>query len=179
MHRHRLIFFVEKRKRQHAKAGTGGARWADAIAVATVMGMLVAATSMLVANRVLPDDLPQRGDWEKAVFWGAWVLSFLHAGWRSAPVALARLSPAWREQCWAVAALACTAVALNWLSTGDHLLKTLAARYWPVAGFDLALLVAAALAATAALSLGRRERAALPSADRDRLTPDPRETASA
>ena len=29
-----FIFFVEKRKRQHAKAGTGGARWADAVAVA-------------------------------------------------------------------------------------------------------------------------------------------------
>ena len=176
-----FIFFVEKRKRQHAKAGSGGARWADAVAVATVMGMLVAATSMLVANRLLPDDLPQRGDWEKAVFWGAWVLSFLHAGWRSAPVALARLSPVWREQCWVVAALACAAVALNWLSTGDHLLKTLGERYWPVAGFDLALLVTAALAAAAAVALGRRERAAieLPTADRDGLTPDARETASA
>ncbi len=176
-----FIFFVEKRKRQHAKAGVGGARWADAMAVAAVMGMLVAALSMLVANRVLPDELPQRGDWEKAVFWGAWVLSFVHAGWRSAPVRMARLSPAWREQCWVVAALACAAVALNWLTTGDHLLKTLAARYWPVAGFDLALLVTATLALLAAVALGRRERAviALPSADRDSLTPDARETASA
>lgn len=154
-----FIFFVEKRKRQHAKAGVGGARWADAMAVATVMGMLVAALSMLVANRLLPDDLGQRGDWEKAVFWGAWALSFLHAAWRSAPVRQARLSPAWREQCWVVAALACAAVLLNWVSTGDHLLKTLAAAYWPVAGFDLALLVAGALAAASAVALGRRERA--------------------
>jgi hypothetical protein len=78
-----------------------------------------------------------------------------------------------------VAALACAAVVLNWLSTGDHLLTTLGERYWPVAGFDLALLLTAALAAVAAVALGRRERAALPSADRDRLTPDGRETASA
>ncbi len=176
-----FVFFVEKRKRQHAKAGVGGARWADAMAVATVLGMLVAALAMLVANRVLPDELPRRDDWEKAAFWGAWVLCFAHAAWRSAPVRQARLSPAWREQCWAVTALAGAAVALNWLSTGDHLLKTLAARYWPVAGFDLALLVVAALAAAAAVSLGRREHAGLAPAHADGapLAPDARETASA
>lgn len=154
-----FLFFVEKRKRQHAKAGLGGARWVDAMAVATVVGMVVATTAMLAANRALPPELPQRGQWEMRVFWGMWLLCVAHAAWRSAPVAEARLSPAWREQCQAVALLSVTAVLLNWTSTGDHLLKTLAEPYWPVAGVDLALLVAGTLAMVAARALRRRERA--------------------
>lgn len=164
-----FIFFVEKRKRQHAKAGTGGARWADAMAVATVTGTLVATLAMLVANRALPVDLALRGDWEKAIFWSAWVLAFAHATLRSAPMLGARMSAAWHEQCGAVAALAFTAVLLNWITTGDHLLKTLAERYWPVAGLDLALLVVGAVAAGTAVKLRRRRGASLvaPSAVND------------
>lgn len=157
-----FVFFVEKRKRQHAKAGLGGARWADAMAVATLMGMLVATTAMLVANRALPADLPARADWEKAAFWGSWVLSFLHAAWRSAPVRDARIAPAWIEQCWVVCALAVTAVVLNAITTGDHLLVTIPRGEWPVAGLDLALLVSAALAAIAARTLSRRSAAVAP-----------------
>lgn len=153
-----FIFFVEKRKRQHAKAGGSGIRWVDAMATTTVTGMLIATATMLVANRLLPDQLPQRGDWEQRVFWLAWFLAFLHAGWRSAPVAQARISPAWREQCYALAALCVAAPTLNWVTTGDHPLKTIAEGYWPVAGLDLVLLLAAALAATAARRLRRNER---------------------
>lgn len=153
-----FIFFVEKRKRHHAKQGVAGARWVDSLAVTTVTGMLIAALAMLAANRLLPADLPHRGDWEKNVFWGAWALAFLHAWWRSAPVLQARIAPAWREQCWLVAALAVAAVVLNAVTTGDHLFKT-AGAYWPVAGMDLALLACAALALVAARRVRRREQA--------------------
>lgn len=172
-----FIFFVEKRKRQHAKAGTGGARWADAVAVATVTGMLVATLAILVANRLLPAEMAQRGDWEKASFWGAWVIAAAHALWRSAPVRDARLSPAWAEQCGAIAALAFAAVALNWITTGDHLVKTLGERFWPVAGLDLALLVAGAIAAMAAVALRRRAGVAV--AETGAAAPDDAETANA
>jgi uncharacterized iron-regulated membrane protein len=172
-----FIFFVEKRKRQHAKAGTGGARWADAVAVATVTGMLVATLAILVANRLLPPEMAQRGDWEKASFWGAWVIAAVHALWRSAPVRDARLSPAWAEQCGAIAALAFAAVALNWITTGDHLVKTLGERFWPVAGLDLALLVAGAIAAMAAVALRRRAGVAV--AETGAAAPDDAETANA
>ena len=153
-----FLFFVEKRKRQHARAGAAGARWADAMAVATVTGMLVATLALLVANRLLPGTLADRNDWEQRAFWAAWLLAFIHAAWRSAPVRLALPSPAWREQCVAVAALAVAAVALNAATTGDHLLRTLAQPYWPVAGVDLALLAVAACAALAARQLAHRER---------------------
>jgi uncharacterized iron-regulated membrane protein len=152
-----FIFFVEKRKAQHAKAGIAGARWADALAVATVTGMLLAALAILVANRALPADLPHRGSWEEAMFWSTWLVALLHAFWRTAPMLQARIAPAWREQCWAIAVLAVAALLLNWASTGDHLLKTIGAGYWPVAGLDLSLLVTAALAVLAARTLRRRE----------------------
>ena len=112
---------------------------------------------MLVGNRLLPVDMPNRGFWEESVFWLAWLAALVHAAIRSAPVEKARISPAWREQCWAIAALAVSAVVLNWITTGDHLLKTIGEGYWPVAGLDLTLLVTAAIAAFAARHLRLRE----------------------
>ncbi|MDX5410677.1 MAG: PepSY domain-containing protein [Thauera sp.] len=154
-----FVFFVEKRKKRHAEAGSQGSRIVDALAVTTVTGMVIAAIGMLVANRLLPADLAGKGDWEKLAFWGFWIVAMLHALLRSAPVAQARMNPAWREQCWAIAALGVLAVALNWITTGDHLAKTMFADpYWAVAGVDLSLLVTAGVAAWAARRLARRER---------------------
>jgi uncharacterized iron-regulated membrane protein len=151
-----FLFFVEKRKRQHAKSGSQGSRLVDALATTVITGMLVATTAMLVANRVLPAELVGKGDWEKIAFWAAWLLALSHALWRSAPVAYGKISPAWREQCWFIAGLAIAAAALNWVTTGDHLGRTLFA-YWPVAGVDLSLLVCAAVSVSVARKLRRRE----------------------
>jgi hypothetical protein len=148
-----FIFFVDKRKRRHAEQGAGGARWADALAVTAVTGMLIATLAILVANRLLPEDLAHRGDWQKGVFWAAWLAAFAHALSRTAPVLEARLAPAWAEQCWAAAILALSAVIANWTTTGDHLARTVTSGYWPVAGLDLALLATAALSLFAARRL--------------------------
>lgn len=156
-----FIFFVEKRKKQHAAKGVAGSRVVDALAVTTVTGMLIAATAMLVVNRLLPADMAGKGDWEKFSFWAAWVLAMGHAFWRTAPVLQAQIAPAWREQCWAVGTLAVMAVLLNWVTTGDHLLQTVgltgAGAYWPVAGVDLSLLTAASVAVLAARKMRSRE----------------------
>ncbi|HEY0917037.1 MAG TPA: PepSY-associated TM helix domain-containing protein [Solimonas sp.] len=154
-----FIFFVEKRKRQHARSGSAGVRVVDALAVAAVTGMLVATVTMLVANRLLPPELPARGDWEERIFWLAWLLALLHAGWRSAPMARAQRSPAWREQCLALAVLCVAAPLLNWITTGDHLFKTLSKGYWPVAGLDLVLLLSAGIAVLVARRLRHGEAA--------------------
>ena len=160
-----FIFFVEKRKAAHAKAGGQGSRVVDALAVTTVTGMVIAAVGMLVVNRVLPAGLVGKGEWEQLAFWGIWVLAMAHAFARSAPVAQARMNPAWREQCWALAGLSVAAVLLNALSTGDHLVKTVFIdTYWPVAGVDLSLLATAGMAVWAARRLARRERAVLSAA---------------
>lgn len=159
-----FVFFVEKRKRQHARDRHQGSRVVDALAVTTVTGMLIATVGMLVANRLLPADLVGKGDWEKAAFWGLWALSALHAMVRSAPVAQGLRNPAWREQCWVIAGLAPTAVVLNAWTTGDHLIKTVFTEiYWAVAGVDLSLLVSAAIAFAVARRLGQPARAHDPS----------------
>lgn len=153
-----FLFFVDTRRHRHATQGTSGVRWVDALAVTTVTGMLIATLAMLVVNRLLPVELADRSGWEINAFWGAWVLALIHAAWRTAPVREAQPAPAWAEQCWAVAALSLAAVLLNWITTGDHLGKTILSGYWPVAGVDLTLLVSAALAAWAALRLQRGAR---------------------
>jgi len=153
-----FIFFVEKRKRAHASAGHAGARWADALAVTTVTGMVVATLLVLVVNRALPEDLAQRDLWQKSAFWLAWLATLVHAAWRSTALREARMSKAWPEQCGAIALLAAAAVVLNAITTGDHLGRTLSAGYWPVAGVDLTLLVCAGVATVAARKLHRRAR---------------------
>ena len=154
-----FIFFVEKRKRQHAQQGRQGARVVDALAVTTVTGMILATLGILVANRLLPEALPGRGDWEKYAFWGTWCLALMHAVLRSAPVSKGLPNPAWREQSLAIAILALATVGLNWLTTGDHLLRTLSAGYWPVAGIDLVLLATAGVSLWVARRLKRRATA--------------------
>ncbi|MDF3020405.1 MAG: peptidase [Steroidobacteraceae bacterium] len=160
-----FIFFIEKRRRQDASLGSFGLRIVDAFAITTVTGIVVAASSLLLVNRLLPEHLPQRASWEEGAFWCAWLLTFMHAASRSAAHAPTSASRAWREQCAAIAVLAPAAVLANWITTGDHLLATLGRGYWPVAGLDLALLVAGAIAATAAMHLSRRARAAERSAN--------------
>ena len=58
-------------------------------------------------------------------------------------------------------ALSLAAVALNWITTGDHLIRTMFIDpYWPVAGVDLSLLASAAVAVFVARRLAWRERVA-------------------
>ncbi len=152
-----FLFFVEKRKAAHARAGSQGARIVDALAVGCVTGMVVATLGMLLANRLLPEALIGKGDWEQRIFWCMWLASFIHAALRSAAVARGGSNPAWREQCFAIAGLAVAAVLANWISTGDHLLRTLILEpYMAVAGVDLSLLASAVLALFAARVLARR-----------------------
>jgi uncharacterized iron-regulated membrane protein len=152
-----FVFFVEKRKRSHAKAGTRGARWVDAFAVTAVTGMLIATASILLMNRLLPAEFAGRATWEESAFWISWLAALLHALARGAPVERARISPAWREQACVFATLAFGAAIANGAGTGDWLWQTIAARNWPVAGLDLALLVAGSIALVVARLLRRRE----------------------
>lgn len=160
-----LLFFVGKRKQKHAAQGIQGARWVDALTVTSVTGPVLAVLAILVANRCLPTGISERDVWEEAAFWAAWVLAFAHAALRSRRVQQARIAPAWREQCCAIAALAIAAVMLNWGTTGEHLGRSIARGYWPVAGFDLALLASAAIAFMAARRLRLRETTKQPEAD--------------
>ena len=112
----------------------------------TVTGMVIAAIAMLIANRFIPAATEGKGEIEKIVFWSVWALPFLHAAWRSAPVALGKVIPPERADD-ANCLLGVVAVIANWISTGDHLIKTIFTDpYWAVAGVDLSLLAGSLIA---------------------------------
>jgi len=143
-----LLFWLEARRARHLRQGVAGVRLVEGLTVGGTAGLIVATLAFLVANRLLPLDLAARPAIEMNVFFAAWGVTFVHAGWRAAH--------AWREQAWAMAVLATAAVALNGLTTGDHLLRTLAAGNWAVAGVDGVLLLGALVAGGVARHLRRR-----------------------
>jgi len=138
-----FLFWLESRRKRHAQQGLAGVRLVEGLTIGSVSGIVGATLAFFVANKLLPPTASAAGlgraDLEVAVFYVVWLASFVHA-W-------ARPRAAWREQCWALAALAVAAVALNGLMTGDSLWRSLAYRQlWPVAGMDLLLLLAAVAA---------------------------------
>lgn len=138
-----LLLWVDKRELRHVKEGRRGYRIVNAMACAGTLGVVVATLAMLVANRLLPA-MENRATAEAAVYFAVWIASLLHAAWRSTGTPMSRST--WFEQGWAVMVLAVLAVVLNGLTTGDHLLNSLARGYWPVAGADLVLLLTALIA---------------------------------
>lgn len=153
-----FLFWLESRRASHARKGLAGVRVVQALAVASVPGIIAATLAFFIANRLLPLDATLAG-WDRAAlemgaFYLAWLATLGHAAWRA--------GAAWREQAWAVAVLAVLAVALNWATTGHHLVHTLAAGLHAVAGMDLLLLALGALSAFVAHRL-RRAASAAPS----------------
>ncbi|MGH6627803.1 MAG: PepSY-associated TM helix domain-containing protein [Burkholderiaceae bacterium] len=148
------LFWLESRRASHENKGLAGVRVVEVLAVGSVTGIIMATLAFFVANRLLPLNARQAGldraELEMSVFYLVWLGSFAHAALRQ--------RAAWREQAWAVAALALLAVALNWLTTGHHLPHALRHGLWAVAGMDALLLLGAALAAWSARRLGRRAR---------------------
>lgn len=112
-----------------------------------------AESAFFVANRLLPLGITFAGYDRAALqiwsFYLAWLTAFAHAWLRP--------QRAWIEQCWTLAALAVVAALLNWVTTGDHLGRSLSHRHLrAVAGMDLLLLAGAAIAMFTATRLRRR-----------------------
>jgi len=147
-----LLFWVETRRKAHAAAGLPGVRLVEGLAVGGTAGLIVATLAFLVANRLLPAGATffgnQRHELEIWIFFAVWVGSLVHGWWRP--------GRAWIEQCRIVAGLALAAIALNAVTTGDHLVRTVTQGRWAVAGTDLVLLAAAGIAVVTARRLQRR-----------------------
>jgi uncharacterized iron-regulated membrane protein len=144
------LFWMESRRRRHVQLGLKGVDIVGGLTVGSVTGIVAATLAFFVANRLLLDGATfagqDRASLEIWVFYLVWLVTFGHAWLRP--------DRAWREQCRAVAALAVAAVLLNWITTGDDLLRSLAYRHlWPVAGMDLMLLAGATVAAIVAVRL--------------------------
>lgn len=151
-----FVFFIAKRRRQTDPAQQAQARFAEILAVATVTGMLLATAAILLANRLLPEQLLGKGDWEQRIFWLVWLAALLHAAWQAWRPLWGGFSAAWWQQAALLALLAPLAAVANWWTTGDHLGQTLF-QYWPVAAVDLGLILSGVAAGWVALHLYRRQ----------------------
>ncbi|MEM6948058.1 MAG: PepSY-associated TM helix domain-containing protein [Pseudomonadota bacterium] len=142
-----LLFWMRARIRKGMEATS--VRVVRALTIGTTTGIMVSSGVFLVANRALGADAAAfgmgRSSLEVAAFFAVWLASFIHGGLRD--------KRAWKDQCWAMAGVCGLAVALNWATTGGHLAQTLGAGQWAVAGVDLTLMAAAAMAGYAAIHL--------------------------
>ena len=134
-----FLFWLQTRRKRHAAEGRHGVRVVQGLATGATTGIVIATASFMVINRLLPLNATlfgyERYELEIWTFHLVWIAAFAHA-W-------IRPRFAWVEQCQAIGALSIAAVLLNWLTTGDHLARSLAhAHLWPVAGVDLMLLAA-------------------------------------
>ncbi|MEM9057576.1 MAG: PepSY-associated TM helix domain-containing protein [Pseudomonadota bacterium] len=157
-----LLFWMQARIRKFHEPR--GVRVVRALTIGTVTGMVFATAAFMVANRLLPLDAAglglDRAYLEVVVFFGAWIVAFVHAGVRG--------RKAWREQCWAIAAAALLAPCLNWLTTGDDPLAAIGAGQWAIASIDLVLLLSAI---GAVLAARRLDTAPVPSREPRRARP--------
>ncbi|MGY8523656.1 PepSY-associated TM helix domain-containing protein [Paracidovorax citrulli] len=116
--------------------------------IAAIAGLSVAMTAMLWGNRLLPADLPARGNLEIHVFFVVWALTLLFALIRPA-------KRAWIELLWLATALLALLPLLNALTTERALWHSLAHGDWVYAGFDLMVWALAALHALLAVRTAR------------------------
>lgn len=147
-----LLFWTGARRARHLRHGHTGAHLLDAICVCSCSGLILATLGFFIANRALPADLGRfeidRAALEGWAFFLIWASTLVHA--------LIRGAGAWHGQLLAIGGAAPTAVLLNWLTTGDHLLHSLQQGRDAVAGMDLLLLLLALLALATARRLNRR-----------------------
>lgn len=147
-----LLFWIEARLAK-GRPDPAAVRVVRAISIGSITGIIVATCAFLIANRLLPRTIGftdvHRHDLEIWIFFGIWLVTFVHASLRG--------KRAWREQCFAIAVGACAAVLLNWLTTGMHPLAAIR----PVVIMDMLLLAGSAVAGLAARRLGRRAQGAV------------------
>jgi uncharacterized iron-regulated membrane protein len=142
-----MLLWVDKRARRHRMVGLSGWRVVDAAGCAGSLGVIVATLAMLIANRLIAEGIAYRPQLEAGFFFAAWIACGAHAWLRTGPAYGRR---AWAEQTVAIAALALAAPLLNWITTGDHVAKTVTSGQWAVGGMDLVLLASGLAAARAA-----------------------------
>ncbi len=74
-----FLFWLESRRVQHHKKKLPGFTVVQALTVGGTIGMLIATAAYLVANQLLPNQLPNRATTETWVFYGVWVLTIIWA----------------------------------------------------------------------------------------------------
>lgn len=141
-----IMWTVKRRKRQESRYGvgrSGAGHWiVERLNVAAIVGFPIALAGMLWANRLLPIDLPSRGDREVNVVFVVWALCLLHA-------CLCPALRAWREQLIVAASLFTLLPFLDVVTTEGFGRRL---------GFNLTLLVLGGLWTWAAVRVNARIR---------------------
>ena len=149
-----MVLWTVKRRRHHLGSGLEateqfGVRLVETLNVATIAGLPMAVAAYFLANRLLPLDITDRPAWEVHTLFAVWLGALFYA--------LARpLHRAWIELFWAGCAAYALVPVINALTTDKHLLNTLRAGDWVLAGFDLTMWGMAALLALMAVKVKRR-----------------------
>ena len=150
-----FLFWLEARRK--TQGGTFGFRIVEGLTIGCVSGIILATLAFFIANRLLPAGImcfgQPRAALEVWAFYLVWFVASLH-GWFCP-------QRGWACQMIIIAVGAFTAVLLNWVTTGDHLLYSLMHRWlWPVAAMDMVLLAAGVVALwmSLRLSVGAGER---------------------
>lgn len=141
-----ILFMVKRRQKSLHEFGRATPqiyRLIEILNVAAIAGLALACIGYLWSNRLLPLALDERHDWEIAAFFGVWLLTLLHAAVRPA-------LPAWYEQLTLAAILCLTLPLLNWITTGQHLLRYAAQGEWGRCAVELTTLLLGALLLRAA-----------------------------
>lgn len=149
-----MVLWTVKRRRHHLGSGLEatehfGVRLVETLNVATIAGLPMAVAAYFLANRLLPLDITDRPAWEVHTLFAVWLGTLFYA--------LARpLHRAWIELFRAGCAAYALVPVVNALTTDKHLLNTLRAGDWVLAGFDLTMWGMAALLALMAVKVRRR-----------------------
>ncbi|MGQ9366416.1 PepSY-associated TM helix domain-containing protein [Azospirillum sp. ST 5-10] len=125
-----------------------GFRLVERLNIAGIAGLSVAMASFLWANRLLPQGLAGRADWEIHAFFIVWALTLAHAALRPA-------GKAWIEQLWTAAALLTLLPVVNAVATQRPLWRSAAEGDWVFIGVDLMCWALAALHAALAAGAAR------------------------
>ncbi len=109
-----LLHFCIKRRRKYAEQSAASQRFhrlVESLNLTVVVGLSLACIGLLWANRLLPVQLAQRGEWEVRVFFLIWMVALAHALWRPT-------LRGWAEQLALLALLCVTLPLLNMVTAG-------------------------------------------------------------
>lgn len=146
-----MMWATKLRQKQKGKTSVG--LWlVDKLNAGTFAGLPIGLACYFYANRLIPASLPQRADWE---------IHSLFAGWVVVTVLMLFGSSrkAWARIFMLTAVLYALLPVLNGWGSGFHLFTNIARQHYPLAGFDLMLLVIAAGYALAAYRLQHKATA--------------------
>lgn len=152
-----LVLWTVKRRKRHDKQGAtstfdaAGLRLVEVLNIGTIAGLPVAVAAYFWANRLLPLEIADRGQWEAHCMFLVWGWTFLYASLRP-------LRRAWIEVFWLAAGAFALLPVVNALTTDRHLGITLPQGDWVLAGFDLTVLGLAAAFVYVADKLQRKWR---------------------